>query len=342
MESSLLGIAGGTAGLALTAALHLALPSLLPADFPRLQDIAVDWRVIVFSSVVAVAAGLAFGVLPALQVRRLTLVEALTEDSLAPVGTAGRSSVGRTRALMASIVVYSVATFACGLVTSVWQLAAARLVVGLGMGGEWATGAALVAETWPDAHRGKAMGLMQSAWAIGYAAAATLNAIVLPAFGWRAVFMAGLLPAAVILWIRHRVDESPLWLEGRRQPARGALASVLVGPGARLTWIIAAMNAKLVAMENVVSIEIETREAEGPYRVGRLGPPHFSVTVGVEPVHEAIDECLDVFGWNGCCVRGDGGRRIKRRRAALYQRHADVEKGDRHLLPSLIAPCHVL
>ena len=100
VESSLLGIAGGTAGLALTAALHLALPSLLPADFPRLQDIAVDWRVIVFSSVVAVAAGLAFGVLPALQVRRLALVEALTEDSLAPVGTAGRSSVGRTRALI--------------------------------------------------------------------------------------------------------------------------------------------------------------------------------------------------------------------------------------------------
>jgi predicted permease len=98
VESALVGIAGGAAGLVLTAALHAALPWLLPADFPRLQDIAVDWRVIVFSSVVAVAAGLAFGVLPALQVRRLTLVEALTEDSLAPVGTAGRSSVGRTRA----------------------------------------------------------------------------------------------------------------------------------------------------------------------------------------------------------------------------------------------------
>ena len=95
---------------------------------------------------------------------------------------------GRTRALMASILVYSVATAACGLVSSVWQLAAARLLVGLGMGGEWATGAALVAETWPAQHRGKALGLMQSAWAVGYAAAAALNAVVLPAFGWRAVF----------------------------------------------------------------------------------------------------------------------------------------------------------
>jgi len=100
VESALLGIAGGAAGLALTAALHVALPSLLPADFPRLKDIAVDWRVMLFSGGVALVAGLAFGMLPALQVRRLTLVEALTEDSLAPVGAARRTSVGRTRALI--------------------------------------------------------------------------------------------------------------------------------------------------------------------------------------------------------------------------------------------------
>ncbi|MBK5296487.1 MAG: MFS transporter [Vicinamibacteria bacterium] len=151
--------------------------------------------------------------------------------------------LGRTRALMASILVYSVATAACGLVSSVWQLAAARLLVGLGMGGEWATGAALVAETWPAAHRGKALGLMQSAWAVGYAAAAALNAVVLPAFGWRAVFLAGLLPAMVTLWIRRSVEESPLWLAGPRHVEPAALAEVLTGGGARLTWTITAMNA---------------------------------------------------------------------------------------------------
>jgi len=150
---------------------------------------------------------------------------------------------GRTRALMASILVYSVATAACGLVSSVGQLAAARLLVGLGMGGEWATGAALVAETWPAEHRGKALGLMQSAWAVGYAAAAALNAVVLPAFGWRAVFLAGLLPAMVTLWIRRSVEESPLWLAGPQDAKPAALAQVLIGRGARLTWTIAAMNA---------------------------------------------------------------------------------------------------
>jgi MFS family permease len=150
---------------------------------------------------------------------------------------------GRTRALMASILVYSVATAACGLVSSVWQLAAARLLVGLGMGGEWATGAALVAETWPAQHRGKALGLMQSAWAVGYAAAAALNALVLPSFGWRAVFLAGLLPAIVTLWIRRSVQESPLWLAAPRTAEPSALADVLTGRGARLTWTVAAMNA---------------------------------------------------------------------------------------------------
>ena len=83
------------------------------------------------------------------------------------------------------------------------------------MGGEWATGAALVAETWPAAHRGKAMGLMQSAWAVGYALAAAVNALVLPRFGWRAVFLVGLVPALITLWIRRHVEESPLWLAGR-------------------------------------------------------------------------------------------------------------------------------
>ncbi|HEY7473838.1 MAG TPA: ABC transporter permease, partial [Vicinamibacterales bacterium] len=100
VESALLGLAGGAAGVALTAALHAALPWLLPADFPRLADVSLDSRVLLFSGGVSVLAGLAVGLLPAWQVRRVSLVEALTEDSLAPVGMAGRSNVGRMRALI--------------------------------------------------------------------------------------------------------------------------------------------------------------------------------------------------------------------------------------------------
>ncbi len=125
--------------------------------------------------------------------------------------------VGRTRALMASILVYSLASGACGLSGTFWQLAAFRIVLGLGMGGEWTTGAALIAETWPAEHRGKALGLMQSTWAIGEMIAAGVTFLVLPRFGWRAVFFVGVLPALVCLWIRRSVPESRLWIERGRQ-----------------------------------------------------------------------------------------------------------------------------
>jgi MFS family permease len=128
--------------------------------------------------------------------------------------------VGRTRALMVSILVYSLASGACGLSTSIQQLAIFRFVLGLGMGGEWTTGAALIAETWPAEHRGKALGLMQSTWAIGEMIAAGVVALVLPSFGWRAVFFVGVLPALVVFWIRRDVPESEIWL--RQQQAGGA------------------------------------------------------------------------------------------------------------------------
>jgi MFS family permease len=122
---------------------------------------------------------------------------------------------GRRVALIVSIIVYSVFTAACGFSRGLWELAALRLGVGLGMGGEWATGAALVSETWPDQHRGKALGLMQSGFAIGYALAAVIAALIMPRWGWRPVFFAGILPALVTLWIGRSVEESPLWLAQR-------------------------------------------------------------------------------------------------------------------------------
>ena len=122
---------------------------------------------------------------------------------------------GRTRALMASILIYSVFTAACGLAQNVWQLAVFRVLLGLGMGGEWASGAALVSETWPAEHRGKALGFMQSSWAIGYAAAALVTWIVMPLWGWRAVFFVGVLPAFFTLWVRREVREPEIWRQSR-------------------------------------------------------------------------------------------------------------------------------
>ncbi len=131
--------------------------------------------------------------------------------------------VGRTRALMLSILVYSLASGACAFSTSILQLAIFRFILGLGMGGEWTTGAALIAETWPAEHRGKALGLMQSTWAIGEMIAAFVVAVVLPSFGWRAVFLVGVLPALFVLWIRRDVPESTLWLRQQQSESRGSL-----------------------------------------------------------------------------------------------------------------------
>ena len=119
--------------------------------------------------------------------------------------------LGRTRALNLSILLYSVFTFACGFAQNVWQFAIFRIFLGLGMGGEWASGATLVSETWSEKHRGKALGIMQSCWAIGYGLAAIVVAIVLPRFGWRAVFFVGIIPAIFTLWIRRSVKEPEMW-----------------------------------------------------------------------------------------------------------------------------------
>jgi MFS family permease len=136
---------------------------------------------------------------------------------------------GRTRALMGSILMYSVFTALCGLSQSALQLALFRIGLGLGMGGEWASGAALVAETWPDEHRGKALGLMQSAWAIGYALAAIVTSLVLPVWGWRAVFIVGVLPALFTLWIRRAVREPALWRESVAHASQAAIATSTTG-----------------------------------------------------------------------------------------------------------------
>ena len=121
--------------------------------------------------------------------------------------------IGRKRALMLSILTYSICSFASGLSTTVLMLAVFRFILGLGMGGEWNTGATLVAETWPDELRAKAIALVQSSWAIGYALAALVAGIVLRYANWRMVFFVGVLPALVTLWIRNGVPESQMWLD---------------------------------------------------------------------------------------------------------------------------------
>ena len=152
---------------------------------------------------------------------------------------------GRTRALMASVLIYAVFTAACGLAQNFVQLAVFRILLGLGMGGEWASGASLVSETWPAEHRGKALGFMQSSWAIGYALAAFVAAVVMPLGGWRTVFFVGILPAFLTLWIRRSVDEPEVWKKTRDTAAStfSGFAEIFRGKLLPLTVVLILMNA---------------------------------------------------------------------------------------------------
>lgn len=154
--------------------------------------------------------------------------------------------IGRTKALMLSIGTYSVCSFASGLATSVAMLAAVRFILGLGMGGEWNTGATLVAETWPTHLRAKAIAVVQSSWALGYAAAALVAGLLLRHANWRIVFFVGIAPALVILWIRRSVPESELWLKRaaseKATPVAAPFSEIFSGPYLKNTLALLFLN----------------------------------------------------------------------------------------------------
>jgi len=149
--------------------------------------------------------------------------------------------VGRARALMAAVLIYSVFTAASGLAQSALQLAIFRVLLGIGMGGEWAVGAALVSETFSPEHRGKALAFVQSAWAIGYGLAALVNLVVMPVWGWRGVFFVGLAPALFTLWIRRNVQDSAAW-HASATSDRGRLGALFSSGMAKTTIVVTLMN----------------------------------------------------------------------------------------------------
>jgi MFS family permease len=150
---------------------------------------------------------------------------------------------GRTRALMLSVALYSLFTFACGFASSLAAFVVFRIFLGLGMGGVWSSGAALVSESWPSECRGKALGLMQSGWAIGYAAAVLVSGFVQPRYGWRAVFFVGILPSLFALWVQRAVKEPAIWTAASlaKAPSAGFLSIFKSGIGG-LTVVLTLMN----------------------------------------------------------------------------------------------------
>lgn len=163
---------------------------------------------------------------------------------------------GRTRALMATILIFSICSLGAATSQTLLQLMIWRIVLGFGMGGEWASGAVLVSETWPAEHRTRAISIMQSGWALGYIAAALLAALVLDVMdlgpgAWRWLFAVGVLPALFTLWIRRKVKEPEAWTR-RKVVAKGAghAFGVLFGPEFRGRTILATLLSACVQFAN--------------------------------------------------------------------------------------------
>jgi MFS transporter, SHS family, lactate transporter len=125
--------------------------------------------------------------------------------------------VGRKLPLMISIAWFSLCNFAAGFSPTFWFLFVCRALLGIGMGGEWPVGAALVMENWPVRSRGLMSGVLQGSANLGYLLAAVVYGAFYQYLGWRGMLWIGILPALSIVYIRFFVKEPPVWLENRRR-----------------------------------------------------------------------------------------------------------------------------
>ncbi|WP_323120443.1 MFS transporter [Burkholderia alba] len=141
---------------------------------------------------------------------------------------------GRVKTLAASILIYSVFTGAAAFAHNVWELAAFRLIAGIGVGGEWALAGTYVAESWPEDRRKMGAGYLQTGYYFGFFIAACLNYTIGATYGWRAMFLCGLAPALLAIFTVMRVKEPDQWHKrGARAgdpaaaPARHPLREIL-------------------------------------------------------------------------------------------------------------------
>jgi SHS family lactate transporter-like MFS transporter len=124
---------------------------------------------------------------------------------------------GRRIPLMIDIIFYSLMELLTAFAPNFTVFLVLRVLFGIGMGGEWGLGASLAMESLPTAARGLFSGILQQGYAVGYLLAALVYWVVFPHFGWRGLFIAGALPALLVIYIRAHVPESPVWQRDRNQ-----------------------------------------------------------------------------------------------------------------------------
>jgi MFS family permease len=195
------------------------------------------------------------------------------------VGSVMADFVGRKKMLMISIAGYCAFTALTALSSSMTMLIALRFLTGMFLGSEWSTGTALVAETWPASARAKALGIMQSGYGFGFLLAAGLWFLIQPyggPDGWRWMFVIGVLPAFLLIYIRRNAPESQLWLEAVSQRQETAHLETALGgdkPKQKLSFVALFENRRVLTSAPAV-LAIAAITVSVFYAISALIGPH--------------------------------------------------------------------
>ena len=178
---------------------------------------------------------------------------------------------GRRPTLMVDVLLYSFIEFASGFSPSLTVLLVLRALYGVAMGGEWGVGASLTMESIPPHARGFVSGLLQSGYPTGYFLASIVYGLLFPIIGWRGMFMVGVLPALLVLYIRRRVPESPSW--DRAAAARSSTVSILRSHwrlGIYAVVLMAAFNFFSHGTQDLYPTFLQVQHALSPHAVGTI------------------------------------------------------------------------
>lgn len=205
--------------------------------------------------------------------------------------------IGRARTLVITVLVYSAGTFFSAFSATWVQLLFWRSLLGLGMGGEWGPGMALVMETWPLRHRAKALGMVQCSWAFGWLLALGASVVIVPRWGWRGLFMVGILPAIIVSIARARMVEPEIWERARKGAKRMFAPAELFTRRYIGKTILLSLLAILGAAGYYAFAIWQPTVLTAPLIKGGAGIPRNVMTVYLVVTYLVAIVGFNIFGW---------------------------------------------